>query len=124
MDVGRLDQAARAAQHKGNRKKRVDAQIERDDDRKKLAPGHGEQGLVGTKRSPERKALASYVEAAIAVEQALAALARDHRSEAEVAKFILGARARQGGNAHVPNCKLLQAVTASRRGRIGFQGAI
>src|SRR5947209_17188705 len=78
-----IHQAPRSAQHKGCREDRVDAQIKSHNEEKEFCPGHGKHGLVRAERGPEREALTAHIEAAIAIEQPLAALARDHRRSEE-----------------------------------------
>src|SRR5579872_3090867 len=72
------------AQHVREREHDIDDEIQRADEAEELGPREGEEVVVREELLPEVQPLAFNVETAVAIEQALTALARDDAAEAEI----------------------------------------
>src|SRR6185436_15058096 len=73
-----------AASDVEQREEGVGGDVVDDDPSEELRPGEGEKVVVRGERLPETQPLAPHVERAVAIEEALPALARDDRAESEI----------------------------------------
>src|ERR1043166_4736340 len=81
-------QRSRSAEEVEARKQHVDRHVPRAGQGEKPGPRQVQQRVIEADRRPEWEALADYVEAAVAIDQPLPALLRDHRAEAQVAIVV------------------------------------